>query len=451
MERPRWYKVFQTLRNAWKIADLKKKLLFTLFIIVIYRVGTAVPIPYINSAALETSALATGGSIFAYLNLLSGSAFAQATLFALGVQPYITSSIVMQLLCIAIPALERISKDGEAGKKKINQITRFVTVALGLITAFGYYQLLKNYDLLIDTGWFSAIVIIASYCAGSSLVMWIAEKINENGVGNGISMILFANIISGFPSFVISLWNFATGKGTFTNASTGEITNIPVWVGIIIAVVAIVGAVAMVGFIVWMTNSERRIPIQYAKKVVGRKMYGGQSSTLPLKVNMTGVMPMIFASSIVSIVPTIEMFVNPKEGSFWAGFFDLFSTESVLYAILTFVLIIAFAYFYTSISFNPIEVANNLKSNGGSVPGIRPGRPTAEYISKILSRVTFIGAILLSVVAVLPLIINIISGGNFSTLAFGGSSIIIVVGVVLETIREIEAQMTMRHYKGFLE
>ena len=440
--------MFSTIKNAWKIADLKQKLLFTLFIIVLYRVGCAIPIPFIDSATLEASKLMTSDSIFSYLNLLSGSAFSQATLFALGVQPYITSSIVMQLLCIAIPALERLSKEGEEGKKKINQITRCVTVGLGLITAYGYYALLNSQGVINASGvpgWFAALVIVAVYCAGSSLVMWIAEKINENGIGNGISMILFANIISSFPTFVGTIVGFIKGQGVIWGKA------VPMWGGIILAVVAAAFTVAMIGFIIWMTNSERRIPIQYAKRVVGRKMYGGQSSNLPIKVNMVGVMPMIFASSIVSIVPTIGMFVNPKEGSFWAKFFDLFSTQSIVYALLTFVLIIAFAYFYTSISFNPVEVANNLKQNGGSVPGIRPGKPTSEYITKILNRVTFVGAILLSVVAVLPLIVNVICGGSFSILAFGGSSIIIVVGVILETIREIEAQMTMRHYKGFLE
>ncbi len=444
--------MFQTLRNAWRTKDLKDKIVFTLFIFVIYRIGTAIPIPYINAAAVEASQLAMSGSIFDYFNLLSGSAFAQGTLFALGVQPYITSSIVMQLLCIAIPYLERLSKEGEEGKKKINKITRFVTIGLGLITAFGYYTLLKNYDLLTENGegWFAAIVVVLCYCAGSSIVMWLGEKINEHGIGNGVSMILFANIVSGFPTFVGQLYKYATGDATFTNKA-GEAVPVPVWAGIILAVVALAATVAMVGFIVWMTNSERRIPIQYAKKVVGRKMYGGQSSTLPLKVNMTGVMPMIFASSIVSIIPTIDMFVDTVEGSFWDGFFKVFAADGILYAIFTFILIIAFAYFYTSISFNATEVANNLKANGGSVPGIRPGRPTAEFIQKILNRVTFIGALLLSVVAVLPLLANIISGGNFSVIAFGGSSIIIVVGVILETIREIEAQLTMRHYKGFLE
>ena len=442
--------MFETIRNAWKVADLKKKLLFTIFIVVLYRLGAAIPIPYVKSTALSTSMLATGGSIFAYLNILTGSAFSQATLFALGINPYITSSIVMQLLCIAIPYLENLSKEGEEGKKKINTITRYVTVALGLITAIGYYKLLDSYGLLIETGFFAGLVIVTCYCAGSALVMWLAEKINENGIGNGISMILFANIVSRLPSMAGTLLNYAMGKGTFVKRDDTVVT-IPVWAGIIIAILAIAVAVAMVGFIVWMTNSERRIPIQYAKRVVGRKMYGGQSSNLPIKVNMTGVMPIIFANSIVTIPSTIAMFVRPTEGSFWYGFFELFATDSVLYLILTFVLLIAFAYFYISISFNPIEVANNLKANGGSIPGIRPGRPTSDYITKILNRVTFIGALCLSVVAVFPLLVNIISGNNLQALAFGGSSVIIVVGVVLETIREIEAQMTMRHYKGFLE
>ncbi len=440
--------MFESIKNAWKIADLKKKLLFTLMIIVLYRLGAVIPVPYVNQLALEGSLLATGGGFFEYLNLFSGSAFANATLFALGVQPAITASIVMQLLTIAIPALERLSKEGDAGREKINKITRYVTVGLGLLTALGYYTILKNYGLLINDGFFAAAVIVITFCAGSSLVMWLGEKIDANGIGNGISMILFANIISRLPA---SIGNFIEiCKGNLTG-SDGNVTKVAPWVGILITVATVVMAAAMVIFIVWMTNSERRIPIQYAKKVVGRKMYGGQSSNLPIKVNMVGVMPIIFASSIVSIFPTIKMFANPAEGTFWNTFLSLFDTDSVVYAVLTFVLIIAFAYFYTSISFNPVEISNNLKANGGSVPGIRPGRPTAEYIQKILSRITFLGALLLSVVAVLPLIINIIAGGTISGLAFGGSSVIIVVGVILETIREIEAQMTMRNYKGFLE
>ena len=441
--------MFETLKNAWKLADLKKKLIFTFVIIILYRVGTAIPIPYINSAALSSSMLATGGSIFEYLNILTGSAFANATLFALGINPYITSSIVMQLLTVAIPYLENLSKEGEEGKKKINQYTRCLTVVLGLITAIGYYNLLKSYSLLVEDNFFAALVIITCYCAGSSLVMWLAEKVNENGIGNGISIILFANIVSRVPSMAKTLLDYITGKGTFVTEE--NVYNIPWWLGLILAILAIAIMIVMVGFIVWVTHSERKIPVQYAKKVVGRKMYGGQSSTLPIKVNMVGVMPIIFASSICSIIPTIAMFVNPAEGSFWDGFFDLFGTGSILYAIMTFILIIAFAYFYTSISFNPVEISNNLKTNGGSVPGIRPGRPTAEYITKILNRITFIGALCLGIIAVFPMLVNIISGGNLSALAFGGSSVIVVCGVVLETTREIEAQMTMRHYKGFLE
>ncbi len=437
--------MFSTLKNAWKIPDLKKKLLFTLLIIVLYRLGCAIPIPYMNAATLESASVFSTG-IFQYLNILTGSAISQATLFALGINPYITASIVMQLLTIAIPYLENLAKEGEEGQKKINQYTRYVTVALGLVTAIGYYQLLKANNIILDTGVFPAIIIISCYCAGSALVMWLAEKINESGIGNGISMILFANIVSRLPSFGAAIIRLVTGQQTIGENAT----KIPIWLGIIIVILAIALAIAMIGFIVWMTNSERRIPIQYAKKVVGRKMYGGQSSNLPLKVNMVGVMPIIFASSICSVIPTVGAFVNPAKGTFWYKFFEFFGTGSWFYAIMTFVLIIAFAYFYTSISFNPVEISNNLKTQGGSIPGIRPGRPTAEYITKILNRITLIGAILLAVVAVLPMIINICSGGSLSALAFGGSSIIIVVGVVLETIREIEAQMTMRHYKGFL-
>ena len=448
--------MFETLKNAWKIADLKKKLLFTLFIIVLYRLGTTIPVPFINAAQFE-GALATSGSIFQYLNIMTGSAFAQATLFALGINPYITASIVIQLLCVAIPALERLAKEGEEGQKKINQITRYVTVGLGLITAIGYYMLLKNYQVIVNPNFFKAVVIVSVYCAGSALVMWLAEKVNDKGIGNGISMILFANIISRLPSFVGTIIDLVSGKYQY---KVDDVTTktVPFWLGIIIVVVAVALAVAMIGFIVWMTNSERRIPIQYAKKVVGRKMYGGQSSNLPLKVNMVGVMPIIFASSIVSIFPTIKMFAYPNEAAnlelykskFWYNVLSFFDSGKIPYIIITFLLLIAFAYFYTSISFNPVEVANNLKQNGGTIMGIRPGRPTAEYITRILNRVTLIGAILLAVVDIIPMIINVCFGGNLSELAFGGSSIIIVVGVILETVREIEAQMTMRNYKGFL-
>ncbi len=438
--------MFETIRNAWKVADLKKKLIYTMIVVLLYRIGTALPVPYVSSAMLDSMSQLTSGSIFQYLNILSGNAFGQATLFALGIQPYITASIVLQLLCVAIPYLERLAKDGQEGQKKINQLTRYMTVILALITAFGYYKLLKSQSVITESGFFPALVIIACYCAGSALVMWLAEKINENGIGNGISIILFANIVAGLPGTVQTFVALCSGNYPFNDGY------IPFWAGIILTVVAIAVMIAMVAFIVWMTNSERRLPVQYAKKVVGRKMYGGQSSNLPIKVNMVGVMPIIFANSIITIPQTIAMFVTPKDGGVWDFIANkMFSSSSIFYAILTFVLIIAFAYFYIAISFNPVEVANNIKNQGGFIPGIRPGRPTADYISRVLSRITFIGAILLSVVAVLPLLVNVFSGGNLAALAFGGSSIIIVVGVVLETIREIEAQMTMRHYKGFLE
>lgn len=429
--------MFKTLVNAWKLADLRKKILFTLLILVLYRVGVAIPIPFLDSNITSQMMTLADGSIFQYLNILSGNAFSQATLFALGVSPYITSSIVMQLLTIAIPALENMAKEGEDGRKKINQITRYVTVALSLITAYGYYMLLRTNNFLTNKGVFAAIVIIACYCAGASLVMWLGEKVNEFGIGNGVSMILFANIVSGLPSAISSFWS---------NLTNGTVS------GVIVAIVTVLLTLAMIVFIVFMHDSERRLPIQYAKKVVGRKMYGGQSSTLPIKLTMTGVMPIIFANSIVTIPATIAMFFpTPAEGTFWSGFLHAFSSDSWIYAILTFGLIIAFAYFYAAISFNPIEISNNLKKNGGFIPGIRPGKPTADYITKILNRIILIGAIMLGIIAVVPLIGNIVSGGKLGSLAFSGNSIIIVVGVILETVRELESQMTLRHYKGFLE
>ena len=429
--------MFQTLKNAWKTPEMKSKLLFTLLIIVLYRLGANIPVPYINQGVMESADLFAGGSIFNYLNILSGEAFGKATLFALGVSPYITSSIVMQLLTIAIPALERISKDGEEGRKKITAITRYVTVGLSLITSYGYAMFLK-YNGMTDAGVFGIIVMIACYCAGSSLVMWLAEKINEHGIGNGISMILFANIISSFPGMVGSMLAMVS---TETVGST--------ILGICLFVLSIVFTLAIIVVIIWMTDSERRIPVQYAKRVVGRKMYGGQGTNLPLKVNMTGVMPIIFASSIVSIPATIASFF-PNSG-FWNSVIDVFNYDTWLYIIIEFILLVAFAYFYVAISFNPVEVANNLKKQGGAVPGIRPGKPTSDYITKVLNRITLVGALILSVICILPMAINIIAGGQFASLAFGGSSIIIVVGVALETFREIEAQMSLRNYKGFLD
>ncbi|MDD4772282.1 MAG: preprotein translocase subunit SecY [Eubacteriales bacterium] len=431
--------MLQTLRSAIKIPELRRKMLFTVFIMVLYRIGAVVPVPYVSSDVLGYLMSQGEGSIFQYLNILSGDAFSKATLFALSISPYITASIVMQLLTIAIPALEKLQKSGEEGKKKITQITRYVTVALGLITAYGYYMYMRNYGVLTDTGVFAAIVIIACYSAGTALIMWLAEKINESGIGNGISLILFANIVSSGPQIISVLISFITSP------------TLRSW-GTVIAEVIVIVALAIVVFVVFITNSERRLPIQYAKKVVGRKMYGGQSTHLPLKLNMSGVMPIIFANSIVALPSTIALlFARPAEGSFWDKVQRFFSHTSWFYALLFFILIIAFSYFYIAISFNPIEVANNLKKNGGFIPGIRPGKPTSDYITKVLGRITLIGALFLGFIAVFPLVVNMTTGSALGSIAFGGSSLLIVIGVALETYREIEAQMTMRHYKGFLE
>lgn len=427
--------MLKTFVNAWKTPDLRRKLIFVAVIIILYRFGAVIPVPYVSSDMISYYMSTASGSIFQYLNILSGDAFSKATLFALSISPYITASIIMQLLTIAIPALEKLQKSGEDGRKKITQITRYVTVALGLITAYGYYMYIRNIGALTDNGVFAAFVIIACYSAGAALIMWLAEKINENGIGNGISLILFANIVSG---------GFGMAATLINQIKSG-------WLGVLFAIVSVILALAIVTFVVFVTNSERRLPIQYAKRVVGRKMYGGQNSNLPIKLNMSGVMPIIFANSIAALPSTLAVIFTPHEGSLWYKFVQAFSYTSWIYVVIFFVLIIAFSYFYISISFNPVEVSNNLKKNGGFIPGIRPGRPTAEYISKVLSKITLIGALFLGVVAVLPLIINIAARNALGAVAFGGSSMLIVIGVILETARELEAQMTMRHYKGFLE
>lgn len=428
--------MFKTLRNAFSLPELRRKMLYVVFIIVLYRIGSVIPVPYVSADAMNYIMSFGDGSIFQYMSILSGTAFSRATLFALSISPYINAQIIMQLLCTAIPALENMSKE-EDGRKKITQISRYMTVGLALITAYGYYMYMRNLGVLTNTGVFAAIVIIACYTAGSSLIMWLGEKINENGIGNGISIILFSNIVSSGPTIISALISYIT---------SGSVASI------IAAIAMVLIAIFMVVFIIFVTNSERRLPVQYSKRVVGRKMYGGQSSTLPMKLNMAGVMPIIFANSILSLPSTISMlFPTPEPGTFWYGFQKLFSYQSWLYVVVFLVLIIFFSYFYIAISFNPVEIANNLKKNGGFIPGIRPGKPTCDYITKVLNKITLMGAFFLGVIAVLPLAANIISGNRISGIAFAGTSIIIVVGVALETAREIEAQMTMRHYKGFLE
>ena len=442
--------MFKTLRNAWAIPELRRKMLFTLFIVFLYRVGAAIPIPFIDYQTMQATANLFSTGVFSYLNILSGQAFSQATLLALSVTPYINASIIMQLLTIAIPALERMSKNGEAGRKQIEKITRYVTVAIAIITAYGYYAILGSSAFTgVEGGfvtynegfakYFAMIVIIACYTAGASLVMWLGERIDEQGIGNGISMILFANIVAGLPS-------------TFVQFNSNLVTaEAAIWLRVVLWVAVILVMVGSLVFVTYMSDAERRIPVQYAKRTVGRKQYGGQSSNLPIKLNMSGVMPIIFASTIVSLPITIISFFTPEKDTFWYHVYNALQTDSVIYMILLFVLIIAFAYFYISISFNPVEVANNMMQNGGSIPGIRPGRPTAQYITKVLNKVVLMGALFLGLVACFPLLLNIVTGGLLNVISFSGSTLLIVVGVILETVREMEAQMTMRHYKGFLD
>ena len=434
--------MLKTIRNAWSIPDLRKKLLFTLMIIIVFRIGSVIPVPFLDMSALATAmnGMNEGNTMLAYLNTLSGGAFANATLFAMGVTPYINSSIIMQLLTVAIPPLERMAKEGEAGRRKIGTITRYVTVGLGLIQGGAYWYYLHKSGVTVYTEGFSlvfsAIVIILVFTAGTALMMWLGEQINSNGIGNGISILLFAGIVAQLPytlSMLGQFWKLA-GEG-----STQFYFLVPLWIVIFVAIVWV---------ITFMQDSERRIPIQYAKRVVGRKMYGGQSSHLPIKVALGGVLPIIFASSILSIPGTINLFVKVKDG-FWGAFFNAFDTSGWLYNVLYFILIIMFAYFYTTIQYNPIEMANNLKSNNGTIPGIRPGAPTADYIRNILSRITLIGALFLAVIALVPSIYG--SATGMGRMAIGGTSIIILVGVALETVKQLESQMMMRHYKGFLD
>ena len=426
--------MLQTLRNAWRIEELRKKILFTLVIILLYRLGNAIPVPDVNIALLNAYFAQQQSTILGLLDVMSGGAFSNATIFALSIQPYINASIIIQLLCIAIPALERLSKEGgEEGRKKIASITRYATVAIGLLQGFAYYMLIKNNNMLnADAqGLWSAIVIILTFTSGSALIMWLGEQITEFGIGNGISMILFASIISRLPTSLIT---------TVRNIAAG---NLQWW----LAVLMLIGAVAMIVLIVFVNDAERRIPAQYAKRVVGRKMYGGQSTHLPMKVNMSGVMPIIFAQSIASVPATFAAFAGKTDG--WVN--TWFANNSIPYAIIYFLLIIFFAYFYSTIQFNPVEVANNLKKNGGYIPGFRPGKPTSEFIQKVLNKITLFGAIYLGIIAIVPILISHFSNAAALTgLSLGGTSIIIVVGVALETVRALEAQMLMRNYKGFL-
>ncbi len=439
--------MISTFINAWKVADLRKKMLFTALIVLIFRIGAAIPVPFTNITG-DGIVDPTGETFMNYLAMMTGDAFTYGTIFALSITPYINSSIIIQLLSVAIPYLEKLSKEGEEGRKKIATITRYTTVALALLQSTAYFIYLRAQNYIVTdangdqfTG-FAAVLqglaVILCLTAGSCFVMWLGEQVNEKGIGNGISIILFAGIVSRIPTIVYTLWAHLMQGGAYYA---------------LVPIVAII-LLAMIAFIVWMDNAERRIPVQYAKRVVGRKMYGGQSTHIPIKVNMSGVLPVIFASSILSVPPTVQMFLNEdtlSEG--WKSFFGVFTTSHWFYSVMYFVLILFFAYFYASIQYNPVEMANNIRKNSGMVPGLRPGKPTADYIKKILGRITLLGALLLSVVALFPNIITLFTNliGSPMMLSLGGTSLIIVVGVALETVKQLESQMMMRHYKGFLD
>lgn len=418
--------MFSILKNAWKIPDLRKKIMYTLLLLVVFRLGSHIPVPFVDRNILPQLFGGNNNTLFGLANVISGNALEQATIFAMSITPYINSSIIMQLLTVAIPALERMSKEGEEGKKKIATITRVVTIVLAFVQAAGLYMAVADAQLRGPATFFAVVLTLT---AGTAFLMWLGEQINEKGVGNGISIIIFAGIVSGAPTGIYGLVAGATGTD---------------W--IIVAAVLLV-IIAVIGFIVLMNNAERRIPVQYAKRVVGRKMYGGQSSHVPIKVAMAGVLPIIFAVSIMAFPATIAQMFGGATSGFWAGFLQVFTPGSPWYSLIYFILIILFTFFYTELQFNPVEIANNMKNNGGFVPGLRPGKPTSDFIRMVLNRITLIGAIFIALIAVLPTLLSHIN----PAFAFGGSSLIIVVGVAIETVKQIESQMLMRHYKGFLE
>jgi preprotein translocase subunit SecY len=436
--------VFNTIRNAWRIPDLRKKLLYTLLIVIVFRFGSVIPAPFLDATALSALMDSAGSnSALGYINMLTGGAFSYASLFAMGITPYINSSIIMQLLTIAIPPLERLAKEGEEGRKKIATITRYVTVVLGLIQGVAFYFYLRGQGIVEYTagfsGVFAGLVIVLTFTAGTALIMWMGEQINEKGIGNGISIILFAGIVARLPVTFGTVWQYMQ-LGIQSSSTSGQY--------LVLAPLFIVLFLVVIWVIVFMNEAERRIPVQYAKKVVGRKMYGGQSTFLPVKVAMSGVMPVIFASAILSIPQFIQFFWNPTEG-FGRAVLDALNQTGWLYVVLYFLLILMFAYFYMSIQYNPLEMANNLRQSNGTIPGIRPGKPTAEFIAKILSKVTLIGALFLAFVALIPIIYSNVTG--MYGLSLGGTSVIIIVGVALDTVKQLESQMMMRHYKGFLD
>lgn len=432
--------MLETFKNAWKIEDLRKKIIFTAIVLILYRLGCAIAVPFIRPSALKSMISAGDGNMLGYLNMISGGAFANATLFALGVIPYINASIIITLLTVAVPYLENLSKEGEEGRRKINKITRYVSIGIGAVLALGYYMVLRNQGALIYTngleGFFAGLVIIVTFVAGTLLLMWMGEQIDKKGIGNGVSLIIFTGIVSRLSSTVtifVNMFNDAV-----KSQKTQNFFLIPLY---------LIFAVAVIAFAVVLNNAERRIPVQYAKRVVGRKMMGGQNTYIPIKVNMTGVMPIIFASALVSIPGTIRSFFN-VQSELLIKILNVFNYNGFVYAITYLLLIIAFNYFYVTMQYNPVEIANNLRKNNGVIPGFRPGKMTQDFIQRVLSKITFIGAIFLGVVAILPIITGNITGTGIQ---MGGTSLLIIVGVALETAQMLENEMVMRHHKGFLE
>ena len=458
--------MFKTLRNAWKIEDLRKKMIFTLIIIVIFRLGVAMPVPFLDPSAIGSMVNETG-SMLGYINLLTGGAFSQATLFALSVQPYINASIIIQLLTVALPPLERLAQEGEEGRRKINRITRYTGAGIALALSIAYYFLLKGQGSLEYTtgwqAWFAGVVIVLAYTAGSMLIMWLGEQIDKNGIGNGISLLIFAGIVSRLGSMPATIYSYVVGiikgfqaggelspliLGSSTMYLTAEGEIAYPWYYILYLLLIALLLIASVVFVIIVTSGERRIPVQYAKRVVGRKMYGGQATHIPIKVNMSGVLPVIFASSLISIPGTIKSLFGITGDGFWSTFLGWFNYNGVAYAIIYAMLIVAFNYFYVAIQYNPVEIANNLRKNNGAIPGIRPGKPTTDFIVKVLGKITFIGAIFLVIVALTPIVVGNLTHMNIQ---LGGTSLLIVVGVALDTARQLESYMLMRHHKGFLE
>ena len=430
--------MFETFRNAWKVEELRKRFLYTLLILDIFRLGCAVPVPYVDASVLD--AWFGTGNMLDYLNMMSGSALSQCTLFALGVSPYINSSIIIQLLTVAIPALERLSKEGEEGRRKLTRITKYASGGIALGMSIGYYFVLRNLGALSVTGWqawFVAVVIILCFTAGAQLATFLGEQVDSKGIGNGVSLLIFTGIIANWSNVVTAV------NSILTKAASQPLYYLA-FPGVIIL------ALAAVVFVVILTNAERRLPVQYAKRVVGRKMYGGQSSHIPIKVNMSGVMPVIFASALCSIPGTIGGFINLDAAAhpYWTAFFNFFSARGWGYMVFYLLLIIGFNYFYVAIQYNPVEIANNLRQNNGAIPGYRPGKPTSDFITKVLGKITLVGALFLGVVAVLPILLGNVTG---LPIQLGGTSLLIVVGVALDTSRSMESFMVMRHHKGFLQ